>query len=88
MNRTNYPPAFRPNPARRQSWDSKPWADRQWLIHTHGSRQFLAPTARECKGFEPERTDWSEITIIIVCCVGFALYVVLEAIAVGIGWCG
>ena len=66
------PSVFRPRPAR---WDSKPLADRQWLINQHHSRPFLAPTARECAGFRPERTDWSEIAIVIVCGVGFAVLV-------------
>ena len=75
MNRTNYPPVFRAHPARKASWDRKPWHARQFLIDQHGSRPFMAPTARECRGFEPERTDWSELTIVIVFVVGFAVLV-------------
>ena len=61
--------------ARRAAWDSKPWQDRQFLLDAHGSRQFLAPTARECKGFEAPRTDWGELAAVIVFGVGFAILV-------------
>ena len=65
MNRTNYPAVFRP----------RSWRANQIQLELHDSQKFLAPTARECKGFRPERTDWSELTIVLVCVVGFALYV-------------
>ena len=68
MNRTNYPAVFRQHPARN-------WRTNQIELELHGSQRFLAPTARECKGFDPERTDWSELTIVIVCGVGFAILV-------------
>ena len=68
MNRTNYPAVFRQHPARN-------WRTNQIELELHGSQRFLAPTARECRGFEAPRTDWGELAAVIVFGVGFAILV-------------
>jgi len=73
-NRAHVPAVFRTN--RHLRWDSKPWPDRSFLLHAHHSTQFLKGTPRECRGVKSDRMDWTELTALIVCGVGFLLLVV------------
>ena len=72
MNRYGVPAVFR---IRKEKWKDRPWQDRQWLLHTHHSTQFLKGVPRECPGVEDGRLEWKELAAIIVCGVGFVVLV-------------